>query len=68
MNGKDAASNGGTECGLFAISAAVSLCHGEDPSAHFKNQLLMRKHLVSFLKNHDIVIFPDSTMKPVRSK
>ena len=23
--------NGGTDCGLFAISAAVSLCHGEDP-------------------------------------
>ena len=54
MNSKDAASNRGTECGLFAISAAMSLCHGEDPSAHLKNQLLMRKHLVSFLKNYDI--------------
>ena len=60
--------NGGTDCGLFAISAAVSLCHGEDPASHLKNQSLMRNHLVSCLENHDMVVFPDSTMKPVRSK
>lgn len=60
--------NGGTDCGLFAISAAVSLCHGEDPAAHLKNQSLMRNHLVSCLENCDMVVFPDSTMKPVRSK
>ena len=57
--------NGGTDCGLFAISAAVRLCHGEDPAAHLKNQLLMRNHLVSCLENRNMVVFPDSTMKPV---
>ena len=43
--------NGGTNSGLLAILVCVSLslCHGEDPAAHLKNQSLMRKHFVSHL-------------------
>ena len=59
--------NGDANSGLFAILVAVSLCHGKDPAAHLKNQSLMRKHLVSYLENREIVVFPDSTMKPVHS-
>ena len=28
----------------------------------------IRKHLIGYLENRDAVVFPDSTMKPVRSK
>ena len=44
------------DCGLFAFSTAVSLCDGEDPPAHLKNQSLMRKHCVSCLEN--LLVFP----------
>ena len=50
--------NGGANSGTFGISAAVSLCHDEDPTAHLKNQSI-RKLLVNYLEN------PYSTMKPV---
>ena len=53
--------NGGANSGTFGISAAVSLCHDEYPTAHLKNQL-MRKLLVSYLEN------PYSTMKPIHSR
>ena len=44
--------NRGTDCGLFAFSAAMSLCHGspQEPVAD-------EKHFVSCLENHDIVVF-----------
>ena len=55
-NGNMQHQNGGANSGLFAILAAVCLCHGEDSAAHLKNQSLVRKHNIEN---------PDSTMKPV---
>ncbi len=59
--------NGGADCGLFAVSTAVSLRHGEDPAAHVKEQSQMREHFICCLENRDMVVFPDSD-KPVRTK
>ena len=59
--------NGGVDCGLFAVSTAVSLCHGEDPAAHVKEQSQMREHFICCLESRDMVVFPDSD-KPVRTK
>ena len=37
---------GGSDCGLFAIATATTLCHGEDPVDLEYDQSLMRSHLL----------------------
>ena len=39
--------NGGSDCGLFTIAFATSLCLGQDPATLLYNQPLMRNHLLS---------------------
>ena len=57
--------NGGLDCALFATSVATSLCFGEDPAEHHKDQGRMREHLISCFENQRMTLFPDSS-KPLR--
>ena len=50
--------SGGTDCGLFALAFATSLCGGQDPTAISYNQGQMRGHLLSVLLSKKIQPFP----------
>ena len=49
---------GSSDCGLFAIAVATSLCHGEDPTVIRWRQSEMRPHLIECLESEIIVPFP----------
>ena len=49
---------GGTDCGLFAIAAATSICNGRDPSSLHYDQHAMRRHLYNCLVKGHIDPFP----------
>ena len=50
--------SGGSDCGLFALAFATSLCEGHDPSAILYNQPQMRNHLFTCLVAGKITTFP----------
>ena len=49
---------GDTDCGLFAIAAAVSLCQGNSPELIKWDQDAMRNHLVSCFSGGKLTEFP----------
>ena len=49
---------GGSDCGLFAIAAATSLCNGESPNSIRWDQKLMRAHLLKSFEQGKIKPFP----------
>ena len=49
---------GGSDCGLFAIAVAVSLCNGDNPSLQNYDQSIMREHLALCLACDQISTFP----------
>ena len=50
--------SGMTDCGLFAITFATALCHGEQPGQFLYSQELMRPHLLKCLEKQKISMFP----------
>ena len=58
---------GGSDCGLFAIAYATSICFGIDPSLCSYDQSKIRHHLTTCFQNGTITLFPPST-KPMRTK
>lgn len=57
---------GSSDCGLFAIANAVSLCLGNDPHMLRYDQKQMRNHLYNCFENHSITPFP-MKMIPARA-
>ena len=51
---------GGSDCGLFAIAFAVSICLGVNPSKFIYDQENMRRHLTECLENQKFSNFPFS--------
>ncbi len=49
---------GGSDCGLFALAFACSLCHQEDPAELKYDQNEMRSHLVHSLEAQTLSPFP----------
>ena len=49
---------GGSDCGLFAIAFATSLCFGHSPGKFHFEQSAMRKHLVSCFERGQFDMFP----------
>ena len=49
---------GSTDCGLFAIATATSLCFGDDPTMILYTQDDLRQHLLDCLTAEDISPFP----------
>ena len=50
--------SGASDCGLFALAFATSLCSGQDPATNSYNQGQMRTHLLDFLVSGVIRPFP----------
>ena len=50
--------SGGTDCGLFALVFATSLCSGQNPAATSYYQGQMRTHLLNVLSSENIQPFP----------
>ena len=59
---------GGTDCGLFALAAATTLCHGGDPFQHKYDQPRMRAHLASCLRANEMEPFPSTQTRPQNRK
>ena len=49
---------GSSDCGLFAIANATTLCHGENPVTFEYNQKAMRAHLLKAIELKVLVPFP----------
>ena len=48
---------GSDDCGLFALAYAIEICQGKNPANLIYNQLLMRSHFNTCIKN-DVYKFP----------
>ena len=49
---------GASDCGLFAIAFATSLCFGNDPQEIAYDQPLLRSHFIACLEDHKMKPFP----------
>ena len=58
---------GGSDCGLFSIAFATSLCTGFDPSDLYYNQDLLREHLFKCVENKYLSPFPCTMKKRPKS-
>ena len=47
-----------SDCGVFAIATATSLCHGEDPTTVVWDTSKMRNHLMKCLLSNKMELFP----------
>ncbi len=56
---------GGSDCGLYSLAFALSLCAGKNPSAVNYIQHRLRTHLVECLEQKNIVPFPSRTRSRV---
>ena len=54
---------GGSDCGLFALAFATSLCANTSPSEIYYTQHQLRNHLVSCFENKLMSPFPARTRK-----
>lgn len=54
---------GSSDCGLFSLAFAATLCAGEDPSQTSYMQHEFRRHLLSCLENRHITPFPTRLRK-----
>ena len=59
---------GSSDCGLFALAFATSLCHGEDPGQLNYVQHELREHLLVCLQNRTITPFPRRIRKRKKIK
>ena len=50
---------GGSDCGLFAVAFAASLCMGSDPHTERYNQPVMREHLAQCFEARKITPFQE---------
>ena len=50
--------SGGSDCGLFAIATATSLCHGLLPGLTLWDQTVMRVHLMECFETGELLPFP----------
>lgn len=53
---------GGSECGLYSLAFAYSLCSGRDPARLEYNQAHFREHLLQCLRKREISDFPHSAV------
>ena len=49
---------GGSDCGLFAIATATTICNGQDPAALQFDQSHMRQHLLNAFETNILMPFP----------
>ena len=49
---------GGSDCGLFALAFATTLCFGENPETISYTQSAMREHLLSCIEKGQLLKFP----------
>lgn len=49
---------GSRDCGLFAIAAVTSLCHGKEPSMLLFDQTKLREHFVRCVREGQLTEFP----------
>ena len=65
---------GGTsDCGLFALAYATSLCNADDPTKYTYTQHAMRNHLITALESGNLQGFPisrsrRSNLRPVKTE
>ena len=59
--------SGGSDCGVFAIAFATSICAGQDPTMKVFDQKKMRKHLITCLENAKMTPFPERSLKRARA-
>ena len=60
---------GGSDCGLFAIATACSICCGEEPEELRYNQSKMREHLRACFEAEKIIPFPSNRRRvPAQNK
>ena len=55
--------SGGSDCGLFALAFATSLCEGHDPATILYDQPRMRDHLLSCIIAGKITTFPQRSSR-----
>ena len=55
--------SGGSDCGLFAIATAATLCAGRDPHLASFDQKEMRSHLHRCFSTGELTLFPQSNRK-----
>lgn len=55
--------NSTSDCGVFAIAYATSICHGENPCMLQYNQSSMRQHLKTCIEGGQIKPFPSRKRK-----
>lgn len=55
--------SGGSDCGLYSLAFAESLCSGDDPAEIQYNQHKFRQHLVKCLEERKIMSFPKRARK-----
>ena len=58
----------GYDCGIFAIAFATDIGYNHKPGQRTCNQSVMRKHLLTQLKNETITPFPQQTKRVKRGK
>lgn len=58
---------GGSDCGLFAIASACTLCNGQEPASFKYDQNVMRQHLLSGFQNKILTPFPAKLRRCVKS-
>jgi hypothetical protein len=54
---------GGSDCGLFAIAFATSLCYGNNPSHLHFTQCLLQRHFLQCIRDQKLTEFP--SVKPM---
>ena len=64
---------GTSDCGLFALAFATSLCHADDPTQHLYTQDAMRAHLIAAFESGKLKDFPitssrRSHLKPTKTE
>ena len=57
---------GGSDCGLFALAFATSLCNGEKPEAVLYEQSSLRNHLFSGIMQQKLLPFPNKRKRKPR--
>ena len=55
--------NGGNDCGLFAITAATTVCNGVNPASMIFKQSKIHTHLIKAFKDSHLQLFPIHSLK-----
>ena len=50
--------HGTSNCGLYAIANATTICEGKDPCTQLFRQDIMRSHLITCLETGQMTLFP----------